>query len=202
MIVFHFSYAQTELNSILESGAGLNWNGAKTVWFKYITNTVAAKLDANTQLVLCDPNYEDQYYYSRLSDHRPETDNDGEKDIISFVNFKTSLTGGTSFIPATLNDMLLAQGFTIIGNMFSGAAGDAAVNAQIFACVTGLFIVALVFAVILSTPVFKLFRAKAEQGKCAVAYNYAAYVGSLLIFGLAILSLLSSKYNPFIYFRF
>ena len=96
----------------------------------------------------------------------------------------------------------LAQGFTIIGNMFSGAAGDAAVNAQIFACVTGLFIVALVFAVILSTPVFKLFRAKAEQGKCAVAYNYAAYVGSLLIFGLAILSLLSSKYNPFIYFRF
>lgn len=96
----------------------------------------------------------------------------------------------------------LSQGFRIIGNMFSGTAGDAAVNAQIFACVTGLFVIALVFAIILSTPIFKVIRAKAEKTKTVNLYNYAAYIGSLMIFALAILSLLSSKYNPFIYFRF
>lgn len=109
----HFSYGQTEINSMLESGAGLNWNGSKEILFKYQTDSVAAKLDGNTQLVLCDPNNGDKYYYSRLSDHRPLTDTDGETDTISFANFNTSLTGGTPFSPATLNDMLLAQGFTI-----------------------------------------------------------------------------------------
>ena len=96
----------------------------------------------------------------------------------------------------------LSQGFGIIGQMFNGSMGDAAVNSEINACATGLFITALVFAVLLSTPVFKVIRAKVEKTKSVSVYNYAAYIGSLLVFGLAILSLLSSKYNPFIYFRF
>ncbi len=96
----------------------------------------------------------------------------------------------------------LAQGFTIIANMFNGNAGVGAVNAQIYACMTGFFLLCFVFAVLLSTPVFKLIRSKAEQGKHVALYNYGAYIGSLLLFGLSILALLSSKYNPFIYFRF
>jgi len=96
----------------------------------------------------------------------------------------------------------LSQGFGIIKNMFSGASGEAAVNREIFACVSGFFLIALFFAILLSTPVFKLFRKKAESTKSAALYNYAAYIGSLLIFGLAILALISSSYNPFIYFRF
>ena len=86
--------------------------------------------------------------------------------------------------------------------MFNGNAGSAAVNAQIFACTNLLFIIAAVFAIILSTPVFRLIKEKVSATKFAAAGSYIAYAGSLLIFALSILSLVSSKYNPFIYFRF
>ena len=110
----HFTYNQTELQSILESGAGFNWNGAKTVLLKYQDDNVAAKLGANTQIVLCDPNNADKYYYATLSGLRPNNDTDGENDTISFAKFNTKLDGsGDSFAAATLNTMLLAQGFTI-----------------------------------------------------------------------------------------
>lgn len=110
----HFTYNQTELQSILESGAGLNWNGAKTVLLKYQTNDVDAKLGENTQIVLCDPNNADKYYYAKLSDLRPNNDTDGENDTISFAEFKTTLDeSGSPFTAATLNTMLLDQGFTI-----------------------------------------------------------------------------------------
>ena len=100
------------------------------------------------------------------------------------------------------NSNTLTQGFGIIANMFSGAAGSAAVNAEIYSRVTGAFIVSLIFAVILSTPIFRVVREKASKTKAENAYNYAAYIGSFLVFGLAVLALVSSKYNPFIYFRF
>lgn len=110
----HFTYTQTELQSILESGAGLNWNSAKTVLLKYQTDNVEAKLGAGTQIVLCDPNKADQCYYATLSGLRPNIDTDGENDTISFAGFKTKANGtGNRFEAATLNSMLLAQGFTI-----------------------------------------------------------------------------------------
>ena len=119
-----FSYNQTELQSILESGAGLNWNGAKNLLLKYQTDTVEAKLGADTQLVLCDPNNSDKYYYATLRDMRGESDTDGENDTISFAKFNSQLDGqGTPFKAATLNDMLLAQGFTITAE--TAAAGTA-----------------------------------------------------------------------------
>jgi hypothetical protein len=110
----HFTYNQTELQSILESGAGLNWNGAKTVLLKYQNDDVSAKLSADTQIVLCDPNNADKHYYATLSDLRPNNDTDGENDTISFAEFNTKLDGsGSPFAAATLNSMLLSQGFTI-----------------------------------------------------------------------------------------
>ncbi|MBR6873366.1 MAG: MBOAT family protein [Ruminococcus sp.] len=96
----------------------------------------------------------------------------------------------------------LTQGFGLIGNMFSGHAGDAAVNAEIMSYTSVMFMIGLAFAMILSTPVFKVIRAKISATKGAVAYDYVSYAVSLVIFGLCILSLISSKYNPFIYFRF
>ena len=65
-----------------------------------------------------------------------------------------------------------------------------------------LSILAFAFAIVLSTPVFRLLRQKVAETKHATAYNYAAYAGSMLLFTLSVLSLVSSKYNPFIYFRF
>ncbi len=96
----------------------------------------------------------------------------------------------------------LTQGFGMIKEMLTGAAGDACVNAKIMSCASLLFIISLVFAVILSTPVFRVLKEKIEKTKYAVTCSYIAYIGSLVIFALAVLSLMSSGYNPFIYFRF
>ena len=96
----------------------------------------------------------------------------------------------------------LSQGVGIIGDMFSGAAGSAAVNAQIFSSVSVLAIVAFAFALLLSTPVFRLLREKTRQSPVGSLYNYVSYTGTLLLFVLCVLSLISGKYNPFIYFRF
>ena len=96
----------------------------------------------------------------------------------------------------------LAQGFGIIGRMFSGGVGAAAVNARILSGVSPLSVLALLFALLLSTPLFRSLQEKGSGTKLAVRYNYAAYAGSLLLFGLSVLSLVSSGYNPFIYFRF
>ncbi len=113
----HFTYSQTELQSILESGSGLNWNSPKTVQFLYQSDSVDAKLGDDTQFVLCDPNKNDQHYYATLADLRPEDDDNGESDSISFGSFATTLNTGDSsrtiFTPATLNQLLLSQGFKI-----------------------------------------------------------------------------------------
>ena len=96
----------------------------------------------------------------------------------------------------------LTQAFGMIGHMFNGSAGDPAATAKIMSCISPMVVLSFVFAVILCTPVFKVLRAKASETKYAAAYNYAAYVGTLLLFILSVLALVSSKYNPFIYFRF
>ena len=96
----------------------------------------------------------------------------------------------------------LTQGLGMIAHMFNGAAGDAAVNAKIFSCVTNLFIISFIFAVFCSTPVFKVIKEKIDKTKMASLCSYVAYSGSLVLFLLSILSLVSSGYNPFIYFRF
>ena len=96
----------------------------------------------------------------------------------------------------------LPQAFGMIGDMFSGNPGDTQVTAEIMSCLNPLVIVSFIFAVILCTPVFRVFREKVSGTRYETAYNYAAYVGGLLLFMLCILSLISSKYNPFIYFRF
>ncbi|MBR6221871.1 MAG: MBOAT family protein [Lachnospiraceae bacterium] len=96
----------------------------------------------------------------------------------------------------------LTQGLTIIKDMFTFNAGVNAVNVEIYSLLNPLCLIAFFFALVLSTPVFRMFREKVEKGTKAVAYDYAAYVGALIIFALSILSLMSSGYNPFIYFRF
>ena len=96
----------------------------------------------------------------------------------------------------------LSQGFGIIKDMFTGAVGSAAVNAQILSSVSVLVIIAFAFALLLSTPIFRVLREKAEKSSMKNLYNYASYTGTLLLFVLCVLSLISSRYNPFIYFRF
>lgn len=96
----------------------------------------------------------------------------------------------------------LAQGIGIIGTMFSPHAGSAVANAEIFSCISPMAILAFGLSLILSTPIFRLIRERVEKTEKAALYNYAAYAGSMVLFALSVLSLVSSKYNPFIYFRF
>ena len=96
----------------------------------------------------------------------------------------------------------LSQGLGVLGAMFSPAAGSAPAVAEILSLLSPLFWVSLGFALLLSTPVFRLLRQRAEQSGRGVVYDYAAYLGALGLFALSVLSLVSSSYNPFIYFRF
>ena len=96
----------------------------------------------------------------------------------------------------------LAQGFGVLGAMFSPCAGSAAAVSEVLALLSPLFFISFGFALLLSAPVFRLLRQKVERSGRINAYNYAAYTGSLALFALSVLSLVSSSYNPFIYFRF
>ena len=96
----------------------------------------------------------------------------------------------------------LSQGFGILGAMFSPSAGAAAANGEIFALLSVPVWLSFAFALLLSTPVFRLLRQRAEALGCLRAYNCLSYGGSLVLFALSVLSLVSSSYNPFIYFRF
>ncbi|MCR4688732.1 MAG: MBOAT family protein [Saccharofermentans sp.] len=96
----------------------------------------------------------------------------------------------------------LSQGFRVIADMFSFSAGDSAIAAQVFACISPLTIVVFVFAVLLSTPVFRIIKEKFEAKGHLTSYEYIMSIVSILVLALSILSLVSSKYNPFIYFRF
>lgn len=100
------------------------------------------------------------------------------------------------------------QSLNIIKSMFTGCKGEVSVNKTIITGITPLFIVCLIFAVLLSTPIVPKIKEKLENMKiCSSAImcnicQYTAYISSLCIFALCIFSLISSEYNPFIYFRF
>ena len=96
----------------------------------------------------------------------------------------------------------LGQGFSMIRSMFTPATGAAAATAEIFALCAPSVLISFGAALLLSTPIFRVLRQKVEAKGPADLYNTWAYIASLLLFGLSVLSLVSSSYNPFIYFRF
>lgn len=111
----HYGYSQSELQSLLDSGAGLDWNSSKTILLKYTTSTVEAKLGENTQIVLIDRNNEDKYYYAKLGDLRGNNDTDGSNDSLTMSSFNSQVDGqGTAFTPAPFADMLNDQGFSVV----------------------------------------------------------------------------------------
>lgn len=96
----------------------------------------------------------------------------------------------------------LSQGFKIITNMFNGAIGVTSINSKIFTCINPFFIVCFIFAILVATPIFPKIREKLEKTNKYKLYNNLTYAGSLCLFMICTLLLVSSKYNPFIYFRF
>lgn len=96
----------------------------------------------------------------------------------------------------------VSQGFGVIAAMFGFADNDSAASATVFAMLNGLVIVSFIFGVILSTPVVPFVRDKIKGKGFYAAAEYCSYTVTLVIFVLCVLSLVSSSYNPFIYFRF
>ncbi len=96
----------------------------------------------------------------------------------------------------------LSQAGRIFANMFTGAQGNYLVNTQLMTNLEPLFFTALAVAIVFSAPVLPMLREKAMKCKAAPLFDYTGHIITLGIFALCILSLVSSSYNPFIYFRF
>ena len=96
----------------------------------------------------------------------------------------------------------LSQGFDVLSAMFCPQEGSFTQNAELLSLLSPMFWIAFSFALLLSTPVFRVLREKSKSTGRLTAYNCAACAGSLVLFALSVLSLASDSYNPFIYFRF
>ncbi len=96
----------------------------------------------------------------------------------------------------------LSQGFRVLSTMFCPLEGSFPQNAELLSLLSPAFWIAFCFALLLSTPIFRILRDKAERSERPAVYGCAACAGSLALFALSVLSLASDSYNPFIYFRF
>ena len=122
------------------------------------------------------------------------------KKLKPLLHIYTLLVVVVTFVIFRADNM--TQGAKVIADMFSFHAGDAATDATVFALLSPLVIVSFIFAVCLSIPVVPTLKSKLSGTKAMPMAEYAGYTGTLLIFMLCVLSLVSSTYNPFIYFRF
>lgn len=95
----------------------------------------------------------------------------------------------------------LSQGFSLLGRMCGAAAGSAGMTAAVLARFSPAFVLALVLAAVFSMPVAPKLRRLAD-GRAASVAAYVTAAGTLLIFLLCVLCLVSGDYDPFIYFRF
>ena len=96
----------------------------------------------------------------------------------------------------------LALGLGVLGAMLVPSSGAAAASAEILSLLSPVFWLAFGFGLLTATPVFRRARTLAEGAGRASLYDGLSYAGSMLLFALSVLTLVSSSYNPFIYFRF
>ncbi|SEP90965.1 hypothetical protein SAMN02910289_00863 [Lachnospiraceae bacterium RM5] len=102
-IYLQFKFTQAEMNDMLNTGKGLNWNSAKQVNFTYgATNHIAS----TTEFVLLDANcgVDKEYYLTKAGINTTSTTGNKPIDHIVFSSFKQK-DGTTSFAPQMLNDI-------------------------------------------------------------------------------------------------
>ena len=96
-----------------------------------------------------------------------------------------------------------AQGFNIIGKMFSGFSFTSFEMGIALEQVTPMFIFAMIFGWVFAFPVLPYFKDKLEaaegEHRLIVSITYCCGVFLLLA---CLLNLSDITYNPFIYFRF
>ena len=89
-----------------------------------------------------------------------------------------------------------------IGRMFDLSSLTSSGYSMFMAQLTPMYLTMLVLAVVFSMPVIGGIRTKLTAPKAAAAGESCAYVISLLLLAVCIITLSSASYNPFIYFRF
>lgn len=97
----------------------------------------------------------------------------------------------------------LGQGLTFIAKMFSGSlAVSADVAADILSELTPYAIIVLVLGAVLSTPIVKKAGGRLASRDMTLTVDIVSITGTLVMLLFCILTLATSEYNPFIYFKF
>lgn len=96
----------------------------------------------------------------------------------------------------------ISQAIIYIGKMFTNTPGQHAVNASIFSGLSFFVIFAFILGIIFSTPVVPCIKRVLSDSKYSAAEEVIEYLFTIVIFLMCVLLLISSEYNPFIYFRF
>lgn len=89
-----------------------------------------------------------------------------------------------------------------IGKMFSFSGNTPENKSLLMVQFTPIYIIMAVLACIFSMPVWQTVRSRIKSEKIISAGEICSYIVSLALLVLCILTLSSSSYNPFIYFRF
>ena len=122
------------------------------------------------------------------------------KRLRPLLHIYTLLVAVTTFVIFRADNM--TQAVRVIADMFSFKAGQAGTDRAVFALLSPLVTVSFVFGALLSTPIVPYIKGKLSKTRVYPAAEYAGFTVTLALFALCVLSLVSSTYNPFIYFRF
>lgn len=88
-----------------------------------------------------------------------------------------------------------------IGKLFNPVMSQEG-TAVFFSLITPMYLIMLAAAVIFAMPVVKTVKSKLKPGRLSSAAEACSFALSLAVLAVCILTLSSSAYNPFIYFRF
>ena len=132
--------------------------------------------------------------------------------VIGFVKSKRLQLKVVSHIYCILVIMLtfvvfradnIQQGIAYYGRMFGGFGGLMLSDTDVLSLLLTPFgIITAAFAVVFSVPVFGAVKNKFDKAGASAAFEYISCTVTVLLFACCVLSLMTSAYNPFIYFRF
>ena len=102
-IYLQFKFTQSEMDDMLNTGKGLNWNSAKQINFTYGSSN---HLASTTEFILLDANcgVDKEYYLTKAGINTTSTTGNQAIDHIVFSSFKQK-DGATGFTPQNLNDI-------------------------------------------------------------------------------------------------
>ena len=89
-----------------------------------------------------------------------------------------------------------------IGKMFNPTSNSSEKTAMFLQQLTPMFLVMIVMAIIFSMPIFQMLQSKIKSKKALAVGEVCSYGISIVMLLICVLTLSSSSYNPFIYFRF